>query len=89
MRGSPAPDPSRGHDVSGPADAELERIRRELQAPLALTRPDSAAYVPILAHLSAIDAELVGVPQVPARPGSQLVRTPRHRPTLHQPGGAL
>jgi hypothetical protein len=56
--GSPVPDPSRSHDVSGLTAAELERTRRDLQASLALARPGSAACVPILAHLSAIDAEL-------------------------------
>jgi hypothetical protein len=60
MQGSPGPDPSRGHDVSGLTDAGLERTRRDLQASLALARPGSAACVPILAHLSAIDAELAG-----------------------------
>jgi len=58
MRGSPGPDPGRGHDVSGLTTAELERARRHLKASLALARPGSAACVPILAHLSAIDAEL-------------------------------
>jgi hypothetical protein len=62
MRGSPVPDPSRSHDVSGLTTAELERARRDLQASLALARPGSAACVPILAHLSAIDAELTGRP---------------------------
>jgi hypothetical protein len=60
MQGSPVPDPSRSHDVSALTTAELERARRELQASLALARPGSAATVPILAHLSAIDAELAG-----------------------------
>ena len=60
VQGSPGPDPSRDHDVSGLTDAELERARRDLQASLALARPGSAAYVPILAHLSAIDDELAG-----------------------------
>lgn len=58
MRGSPVPYPSRSHDVSGLTAAELERTKRDLQASLALARPGSAACVPILAHLSAIDAEL-------------------------------
>jgi hypothetical protein len=62
MPGSPVPDPSRGHDVSGLTTAELERARRDLKASLALARPGSAACVPILAHLSAIDAELTGRP---------------------------
>jgi len=60
VQGSPGPDPSRSHDVSGLTAAELERTRRELQASLALVRPGSPACVPILAHLSAIDAELAG-----------------------------
>ena len=60
MQESPVPDPSRSHDVSGLIDAELIRTRRDLQASLALARPGSAASVPILAHLSAIDAELAG-----------------------------
>ena len=58
MQGSPVPDPSRSHDVSGLTDAELERTKRDLQASFALARPGSAASVPILAHLSAIDTEL-------------------------------
>ena len=52
------PDPSRAHDVSRLTTAELERTRRDLQVSLALARPGSAACVPILAHLSAIDTEL-------------------------------
>ncbi len=60
MQGSPVPDPSRRHDVSGLTDAELERSRRELQAFLSLARPGSAACVPILAHLRAINTELAG-----------------------------
>jgi hypothetical protein len=51
------PDLIRPHDVSGLTTGELERTRRELQANLALAWPDSAVRVPILAHLSAIDAE--------------------------------
>ncbi len=54
------PDPGRVHDVSSLTAAELERARRDLAASLALTRPDSPARVPILAHMSAIDAELAG-----------------------------
>ncbi len=52
------PDPSRAHDVSGLTTAELEQARRDLQASLALARPGSAACVPIMAHLNAIDTEL-------------------------------
>ncbi len=60
MQESPVPDPSRSHDVSELTDAELERTRRDLQASLALARPGSAACVPILAHLNAINTELAG-----------------------------
>jgi hypothetical protein len=58
MQGSPVPDPSRSHDVSGLTDGELERTRRDLQASLALARPGSTACVPMLAHLSAVESEL-------------------------------
>jgi hypothetical protein len=58
MQGSPVPDASRSHDVSGLTDAELERTRRDLQASLALARPGSTACVPMLAHLSAVESEL-------------------------------
>jgi len=51
------PDPARPHDASTLTSPELERIRRQLAASLALTRPGSPAQVPILAHLRAIDAE--------------------------------
>jgi hypothetical protein len=54
------PDPGRLPDVSSLTLRELERIRRELQASLALARPDSPARVPILAHISAINTELAG-----------------------------
>ncbi len=56
--GSPMHDSIRPHDASGLTAGELERARRELRASLALARPDSPVRVPILAHLSAIDAEL-------------------------------
>jgi hypothetical protein len=48
----------REHDVTGLTAGELERARRELAASLALARPGSPTSVPILAHISAIDAEL-------------------------------
>ncbi len=48
----------RPHDVSALTDPELDRARHELSASLALTRMGSPARVPILARLSAIDAEL-------------------------------
>ena len=79
MQGSPVPDPSRSHDVSGLTTAELERTRRELQASLALARPGSAASVPILAHLSAINTELAGRSAGAARAGSRPVWAPGHR----------
>jgi anti-sigma regulatory factor (Ser/Thr protein kinase) len=58
MQGPPVPDPSRSHDVSELTDGELERIKRDLQASLALARPGAAACVPIRAHLSAVESEL-------------------------------
>jgi hypothetical protein len=48
----------RDHDVTTLTAAELDRARRELAASLALTRPASPVRAPILAHISAIDAEL-------------------------------
>jgi hypothetical protein len=53
-----AAEPGRSPDVSGLASGELERIRRELKASLALARPGSLTRRPILAHLGAIDNEL-------------------------------
>jgi hypothetical protein len=54
----PVPDLHRAHDVTGLSSGDLERVRRELTASLALTRPGSPARVPILAQMSAIDTEL-------------------------------
>jgi hypothetical protein len=48
----------RSHDVTALTGRELEQARRELAASLALARPDSPLRVPILARLTAIDAEL-------------------------------
>ncbi len=48
----------RPHDVSGLTVSELERARRDLEVSLALAFPGSSVRVPILAELSAIDAEL-------------------------------
>jgi hypothetical protein len=45
-------------------------MRRELQASLALARPDSPARIPILAHISAINIELAARPAALARPGT-------------------
>jgi hypothetical protein len=50
----------RDHDVTRLTGRQLKRVRRELQAGLALVRPDSPARVPILAQMSAIDTELAG-----------------------------
>lgn len=50
--------PDRAHDVSGMTSAELERARRDLEVSLALAFPGSPVLAPILAHISAIDAEL-------------------------------
>lgn len=77
MQGSSTSDPSRIHDVSGLTTAELQRTRRDLQVSLALARPGSAASVPILAHLSAIDTELAprsagrGASGNPSSPGAR------------------
>ncbi len=49
---------TRDHDVGQLTTAELERTMRDLRANLGLISPDSAAHVPILAHMRAIDAEL-------------------------------
>jgi hypothetical protein len=56
--GWPVPETGRPHDVTGLTASELERARRQLQASLALVRLASPARGPILAHLSAINAEL-------------------------------
>ena len=50
--------PDRVHDVSGLTADELQRARRDLQVSLALALPGSPVQVPILEHLTAIDAEL-------------------------------
>jgi len=48
----------REHDVSEMTDGELHRARRDLEVSLALAFPGSPVRVPILEHLSAIEAEL-------------------------------
>jgi hypothetical protein len=53
-RGRP---PMRDHDVTALTGRELEQARRDLAASLALARPDSPVRVPILAQMTAIDAE--------------------------------
>jgi len=52
--------PGRDHDVSSLTAAELDRARRDLQVSLALAAPGSPVREPILAYMSAIDAELAG-----------------------------
>lgn len=49
----------RDHDVAALTAAELDGARRELFASLALAKPGSPVRAPILARISAIDAELV------------------------------
>jgi hypothetical protein len=51
-------EPIRAHDVSGMTDSELERARRDLLVSLSLAFPGSPVRAPILAHITAIDAEL-------------------------------
>jgi hypothetical protein len=60
----------RDHDVTALTSRELEQARRELAASLALARPDSPARVPILAQMTAIDAELAA--RTDELPGSPL-----------------
>ena len=59
----------RDHDVTMLTAAELDRARRELAASLVLARLGSPVRVPILARISAIDAELAvrGTPATPAQ----------------------
>jgi len=52
----------RDHDVAALTGRELEQARRELVASLALARPGSPVRVPILAQMTAIDAELASRP---------------------------
>jgi hypothetical protein len=66
----------REHDVTRLTAVELDRARRELQASLALARPGSPARVPILARLTAIDAELSGRAAGPADQCHQAPRCP-------------
>ena len=56
----------RVHDVSAMTDSELERARRHLMASLSLALPGSPVREPVLAHISAIDAELTGRAARPA-----------------------
>jgi hypothetical protein len=54
------PDANRVHDVSGMTASELERAKRDLSVSLSLAFPGSPVREPILAQISAIDAELAG-----------------------------
>jgi hypothetical protein len=51
---------TRDHDVSQLATAKLESTMRQPRANLGLISPDPPAYVPILAHMRAIQADLAG-----------------------------
>ena len=53
------PDPDGWPDVAGLTTGELQRTSGELAASLSLAGPDSPTRGPILAYLSAINAELV------------------------------
>ena len=57
----------RDHDVTALTGRELEQARRDLAASLALARPGSPVRAPILAQMTAIDAELAA--RSGARPG--------------------
>jgi hypothetical protein len=58
-------DPARSHDVTAMTASQLERARRDLLVSLSLAFPASPLRVPILAHLSAIDAELAARQESP------------------------
>jgi hypothetical protein len=60
----------RDHDMTMLTAAELDRARREVAASLALARPGSPVRTPILARISAIDAELT-VRSTPVRPARE------------------
>jgi hypothetical protein len=74
----------RDHDVTALSAAKLERARRELAASLALARPDSPVRAPILARITAIDAELAGRSAI--RPG-EVPGSPLPDPGGIRPGG--
>jgi len=59
---------NRSHNVEQLTKAELERVKRELQANLGLVAPGSPALVPIYAHMQAVDTELTKRANDPARP---------------------
>lgn len=56
----------RVYDVSAMTDSELERARRHLMVSLSLAFPGSPVQRPILAHISAIDAEIAERARRPA-----------------------
>jgi hypothetical protein len=58
---------NRIHDVTAMTDSELERARRHPIVSLGLAFPGSPVREPILAHISAIDAELAQRASRPAR----------------------
>ena len=60
----------RDHDVTALTATELDGARRKLVASLALARPGSPVRVPIVARISAIDAELARRSTPPARQSS-------------------
>jgi hypothetical protein len=62
----------RSHDVSGLTAGELERVKRDLRVSLSLAWPGFPVREPILAHMSAIDAELAERTKI--RPEDQLGR---------------
>jgi hypothetical protein len=62
------PDAGRPPEVSTHTPAELERIRRELAAALALARPGSPTQALIRTHLAAIEAELARRPASSPKP---------------------
>jgi len=62
---------NRPHEVSGMTDDELERDRRHLLVSLTLASPGSRVRVPILAQISAIDAELARLGK-PVPPSSEV-----------------
>jgi hypothetical protein len=68
----------RVHDVSAMTDTELEVARRHLMVSLSLAFPGSPVRGPILAHISAIDAELAGRAVRPAPGGQQIPPPGRH-----------
>jgi hypothetical protein len=68
---------NRVHDVSGMTDSELERARRHLMVSLSLAFPGSPVRGPILAHISAIDAELAERASRPTAPEHGRVEKPQ------------